>query len=68
MRDEGLPKISTEKKKTITLIVGLIIGLFLLEQIGLINIIGSPLQKVFVPVQIALYKTKQDLNKILTKP
>ncbi|HEX7456251.1 MAG TPA: rod shape-determining protein MreC [Candidatus Nanoarchaeia archaeon] len=61
MRNENLPKIPTEKKRTITLIIGLIIVMFLLEQFGLINIITSPLQKVLEPAQIALYKTKQDL-------
>lgn len=60
MEQKTISKLFEKRNKTITLIIILLIGFLLLEVAGISKYIETPIQKVFSPVQIALYKTKQD--------
>src|SRR4030067_250937 len=62
---KNLGKLLKKQRKTITLLVGLIIGLYLLESSDLIGIIRSPIQSALVPVQLSLYKTRSDFQDFL---
>ena len=62
---KNLEKLLKGKKKTITLMIGLIIGLYLLESSGLIGIVRSPIQSALVPLQLSLYKTRSDFQNFL---
>ncbi|MDP2720799.1 MAG: rod shape-determining protein MreC [bacterium] len=43
----------------------MIITIFLLESTGIINLSNTPLQRLFVPLQLSLYKTKQDFSNFV---
>ena len=50
------------KQKTAAILLVLVIGLFVLEQVGAMGILQSPLQKALLPAQVAAYKTRQSLE------
>lgn len=54
------------KKNIITTIFILLITTFLLETTGVIQILQNPVQKILMPVQLSLYKTKKDVGGFLT--
>src|SRR4030066_849384 len=62
---KNLNELFKRQRKTITLLIGLIIGLYLLESSGLIRIIRSPIQSALVPLQLSLYKTRSDFQNFL---
>ncbi len=62
MRKKVTPGLFEKRNKTITFIIGVLIVFLLLDLAGIINIISAPINQVFTPVQIGLYKTKQDFE------
>lgn len=54
------------KQKTAAILLVLVVALFVLEQIGVMNILQDPLQKAFLPAQLALYKTRGDFARFFT--
>ena len=59
-------KLLKKQRKTITLLIVLIIGLYLLESSGVIAVIRSPVQSALVPIQLSLYKTRSDFQNFLS--
>jgi rod shape-determining protein MreC len=66
LNKKTLPKISENKKKTITYVIILLITFIFLEITSITNILERPLQNVFTPLQLALYKTKQDVSGLFS--
>lgn len=59
------PKIYGAKQKTFILLIVAVAALFFFEQTGVIDFSRTPLQKIFLPAQIALHKTRQDFQNFL---
>ena len=60
-----LPKTYGPKQKTFIVLIVAVVALFFLEQTGVIDFSRTPLQKIFLPAQIALHKTRQDFQNFL---
>jgi len=57
--------LNSPKQKTAALLLVLALVLFVLEQVGALAVLQAPLQRVLLPGQLALYKTKQDFEGFL---
>jgi rod shape-determining protein MreC len=53
------------KQKTFVTLTALIVVFFLLEITGVVNLIEAPLQRIFLPAQIALNKTRIDFSNFI---
>ena len=54
------------KQKTFVALIALAVVLFVAEQIGVLTVLQDPLQKAFLPAQLALYKTRGDFARFFT--
>ena len=59
-------KLLGTKQKTAVVLLAIAVGLFTLEQVGVMSVLQAPLQKIFLPGQLALYKTKKDITGFLS--
>lgn len=62
MAKKEFSKPSSKGQKTIITLIAISVILFIFEAIGVLNFVQAPLQKIFIPAQIGINKTRNDIG------
>lgn len=62
MAKKEFSKPSNKSQKTIITLIGISVIFFILEAVGGLNFLEAPLQKIFIPAQIGINKTRNDIK------
>lgn len=65
MAKKEFSKLNNKGQKTIITLIGISVIFFILEAIGVLNFFEAPLQKILLPAQIGISKTRNDIKDFL---